>query len=176
MDFASLQSIILSGLILGALYALMSTGLSLVWGTVRLFNFAHGSLVMFGAYLAWSICDKRALGWGLWPGIAISLVTMFALGILFYILLAKPFLKRSNAVILVLITTLATSSFLENLAQWIWGPRMKRLPPMVTGRIEIFDVFVNAQELFLIFLAPILLISLWLFLKKNKDGIGHQVC
>jgi len=172
VDIAELQSIIMSGLVLGALYALMSTGLSLVWGTVRLFNFAHGSLVMFGAYLAWTVCDRRALGWGLWPAIIISLAAMFVIGIIFDLLLAKPFLKRANAVILVLITTLSASSFLENFAQWVWGPRMKRLPPMARGRIEFLHGYITAQELILIILAPLLLFSLWVFLRKTKLGLA----
>lgn len=172
MDFAGFQSIVLSGLVLGSLYALMSTGLSLVWGTLRLFNFAHGSLVMFGAYIAWTICDNRGLGWGLWPAIGLSMVIMFIIGALLELVLARPFLKRPNAVILVLITTLSASSFLDNLAQLLWGPRMKRLPPMASGKVEILGWSINAQELVLVILAPVLLIALWSFLKTTRLGLA----
>lgn len=172
MDLAGFYSIILSGLVLGSLYALMSTGLSLIWGTLRLFNFAHGSLVMIGAYVAWSVADARGLGWGPLAGLAVALVVMFLVGVIIELLLARPFIKRKNAVIIVLMTTLAASSFLDHFAQWMWGPRMKRLSPLVEGKVSLLGAAVSSQEFLIIVMAPLLLLGLWIFLKTTRTGMA----
>ena len=172
MDLIGLQSVILSGLVLGSLYALMSTGLSLVWGTVRMFNFAHGSLIMLGAYLAWTFGGSRGLNLGKWGGLALACAAMFLVGMIIERFLARPFVKRPNAVMMVLITTLAASSFLDNSAQLIWGPRMKRLPPLLKGDVNILGSAISAHELMIMILAPILLLALVLFLRHTRLGLA----
>jgi branched-chain amino acid transport system permease protein len=172
MDIAGLSSILVSGLVLGSLYALMATGLSLVWGTVRLFNFAHGSLVMIGAYIAWTVSDAKGLGLGPWAGLAAAVVVMFFVGVLIERLLARPFIKRENAVIIVLMTTLAASSFLDNSAQVLWGPRMKRLAPLVTGKVAFLGSAISMQELLVIIVAPLILLALGALLKKTRIGMA----
>jgi branched-chain amino acid transport system permease protein len=167
-----LNSIIVSGLVLGSLYALMSVGLSLIWGTLRLFNFAHGSLLMFGAYVAWTVADRHGLGLGPWAGLAAAIIIMFLGGVLVERVLARPFLQRKNSVIIVLMTTLAASIFLDNAAQVIWGPRMKRLPPLVGGTVSLFGSTISSQEMLIIVLAPLTLVALWLFLKKTRTGLA----
>ena len=172
MELLDLQTILLSGLTLGSMYALMATGLSLVWGTLRVFNFAHGSLMMFGAYLAWTVCHNRGLGWGLSAGIVAALVGLFALGIIIYRILDRPFMDRLNLVLIVVITTLAGSIFLDNSAHLVWGPRMKRLPRLIKGEIEVLGTSISAQEALVILLAPAVMILLALFIKRTKLGMA----
>lgn len=168
MELTNIQAIILSALVLGSLYALMATGLSIVWGTVRMFNFAHGSLMMVGAYVAWTVNNKA----GLLTSITLSIVFLFGFGMLLEHVLVKPFIARRNAVLLVIITTLAGSLFLENLAQIIWGPRMKRLPRMLEGKVSLLGSSISATDMIIILLAPLLLVLLWLFLKRSKVGLA----
>ena len=59
-----MSAIIVSGLVLGSIYALVAAGLSLVWGALGVFNFAHGVLIMIGAYVAWTVASPDALGRG----------------------------------------------------------------------------------------------------------------
>ena len=172
MDFTILQTIILSGLVLGSLYALMSTGLSLIWGTVRMFNFAHGSLVMLGAYVAWSIGNDRGLGLGKWAGALLGCAALFGVGMLAERLLVRSFIDKRNAVIMVLITTLAASSFIDNSALIIWGARMKRLATMWPGKIPMLGGVIQGNDLLAIILAPVMLILLWLFLKWTRMGMA----
>ena len=68
MSIETLAAILVSGAVAGSLYALMASGLSLVWGTLRMFNFAHGTLLMLGAYVAWYVSDSRGLDLGLHIG------------------------------------------------------------------------------------------------------------
>ena len=67
MTLEAIVAIVASGLVSGSLYALMASGLSLVWGTVRMFNFAHGAMVMIGAYSGWYISNRGGLAKVLQP-------------------------------------------------------------------------------------------------------------
>jgi branched-chain amino acid transport system permease protein len=167
-----LESIILSGLVLGSLYSLMAVGLSLIWGTLRLFNFSHGSLLMIGAFVAWTVADRKGLGLGPWAGLVAAIAIMFLVGVLVERVLARPFIKRNNAVIIVLMTTLAASSFLDNLAQVVWGGRLKRLSPLVPGNVPLLGTAISAQELLMIIIAPVILVALWLLLKRTRIGLA----
>ena len=60
-------SVIVAGLVSGSIYALIASGLSLVWGALGVFNFAHGVLLMMGAFAAWWVSDLPALGSGCLP-------------------------------------------------------------------------------------------------------------
>ena len=84
MTIETLAAILVSGLVAGSLYALMASGLSLVWGTLRMFNFAHGTLLMLGAYATWYVSDARGLDLGLRLGIPAALLLLAALGIVLY--------------------------------------------------------------------------------------------
>ena len=172
MELIDLKTILISGLSLGSMYALMATGLSIVWGTLRVFNFAHGSLMMLGAYIGWTVCHSRGLGWGNSAGIVAGIVILFAIGIAIYRVLVKPFMERINLVLIVVITTLAGSILFENSAHLLWGPRMKRFPRLVQGKLDVLGTSISAQDAIIILLAPILLVLLALFLKKTRLGMA----
>jgi len=154
--------IIISGVMMGTLYSMISIGLSLVYGTLRLYNFCHGSLMMIGAYTAWTLYQYFD---NIWICIILTLFIMFIFGIILEILIIEPFVDRKNVVLIAVITTLAGMIFLDNSANIIWGPRMKQLPQLISGSFVI-----SYQEIFIIVLAPVLLIMLGLFLKYNKVG------
>jgi branched-chain amino acid transport system permease protein len=170
MELVDLKTILLSGLILGSSYALMASGLAIVFGTLRVFNFAHGSLVMLGAYVAWWIYHGRGLGAGMIVGVPCSLIILFLVGILIYRLLVRPFLDQKNLPIIVVITTLGVSILLDNLAQIVWGARLKRLARMIEGKIELLGTNISAQEFLVICLAPAIVVLLAIFLKRTRMG------
>ncbi|MFN8591935.1 MAG: branched-chain amino acid ABC transporter permease [Thermomicrobiales bacterium] len=172
MTFETLVAIIVSGTVAGSLYALMASGLSLVWGTLRMFNFAHGTLLMLGAYTAWYLSNGRALDLGLATGIPGALIIIAMVGVLLYFLLVRPFLNRPGADLVVIITTLAGASFLQNGAQEVFGPRYKQLDRVVKGQIEIFNTAIGLQETLIIVITPMILLLLAFFLKRTKLGLA----
>ncbi len=172
MGLANLQAILLTAIILGSLYALMSTGLSMVWGTLRMFNFAHGSLMTLGAYVAWTVTDRAGLGAGIAVGIPTAVVFMVGFGMLLERLLVAPFVKRQGAALVVIITTLAGSVFLDNAAHLIWSPRMKQLPPFVEGSVQLLGTMISAQELAVIIGAPVILLAVAWFLRRTRLGLA----
>jgi branched-chain amino acid transport system permease protein len=165
-------SVIVAGLVSGSIYALIASGLSLVWGALGVFNFAHGVLLMMGAFAAWWVSDPAGLGLGLFAGIAASLIFMLAAGSILYALLVRPWIGTPAAELTVIMTTIAGAMFLENLALYTFGGRLKALDQIVTGTVTIAGTAMHAQNLLVIILAPVLLCSLALFLKLSKHGLA----
>lgn len=172
IDAEALVAILASGLVSGSLYALMSSGLSLVWGTLRMFNFTHGTLVMLGAYAAWYVSDRAGLRAGLALGIPAAFIFCAVAGLVIYFFLVKPFVGRPGADLVVIITTIAGASFLQNGVQVVFGPRYKQLDRILTGKIQILNTAIGMQEVLIIVLTPIVLLLLNLYLKRSKLGLA----
>lgn len=163
-----LISTFFSGIVLGALYALMASGLSLVWTTLGVFNFAHGALMMIGAFIAWTVSEALGLGviMGLISGIAVAAI----LGVIIEYLLVRPFYNRPNMLLITVMTTLAAMIILEKGAQMIWGARLKQLPRLIEGDVSLFGVVISAHEALIIVIAPVILVALWLFATRTATG------
>jgi branched-chain amino acid transport system permease protein len=165
-------AVIVAGLVSGSIYALIASGLSLVWGALGVFNFAHGALLMVGAFAAWWISDPAGLGLGLFAGIAGSMIFMIAAGAVLYLLLVRPWIGTPAVELTVIMTTVAGAMFLENIALYTFGARLKALDQVVTGTVQMFGTAMQAQNLLVIILAPVLLGALALFLKFSKHGLA----
>ena len=112
--------ILTSTLVLGGLYLLMAAGLTLIWSNLRVFNFGHGALLMFGAYLTWTVLDATGLP------LVVSLIGAYHLMALIgavSFLLVSPFIRRPNGDMLVMVATLAATMLLQSAAQLIWVRR-----------------------------------------------------
>ena len=165
-------SIIVSALVSGSLYALVASGLSLVWGALGVFNFSHGVLLMLGAYVTWLVSSPAALGAGLPAGITAAVVFMLLAGALTYFLLVKPWIGKPEAGLSVIMTTIAGAIFLENLVLELFGGRYKEIDQVIPGVVPIAGAVIQSQELLAMLLAPVLLGGLALFLRKNKTGLA----
>jgi branched-chain amino acid transport system permease protein len=165
-------AVIVSGLVSGALYALVASGLSLVWGALGVFNFAHGVLLMAGAYVAWWVSSPEGLGFGLPVAIVVTLAFLVAAGALLFFLLVKPWVGKPNAELAVIMTTIAGSIFIQNLVLEVFGGRYKTIDQVVNGTIRIAGVVIEAQNLLCIVLAPVLLVGMWLLLTRTRTGLA----
>jgi branched-chain amino acid transport system permease protein len=165
-------AIIVSGLVSGALYALVASGLSLVWGSLGVFNFAHGVLLMAGAYVAWWISSPDGLGLGLPAGIVAALLFLVAAGVVLYFLLVRPWVGKPNAELAVIMTTIAGSIFMQTLVLEVFGGRFKTIDQVVTGTVSIAGTTIQAQNVLCIIAAPLLLIGMWAFLTRSRTGLA----
>jgi len=161
--------ILFGGLFQGSLYAMMAVGLALVWTTIGVFNFSHGVLMMLGAYVAWQLGE-----WGLPPVAAFPLaVTLMAgVGWLLQATVVRPLIGRANLVLVVVITTLAAGSLIENGVLVAWGPRSKQVPPLLEGNVLIGGIGVSMHQIAIIVITPIILGALWLFLNRTRLGLA----
>jgi branched-chain amino acid transport system permease protein len=170
MTIDTLAGILVSAVVLGSLYALMASGLSLVWGSLRMYNFSYGTLIMAGAYVAWAVSNHNALNAGLVPGIVVSLIAVAGLGLLEYLVLVRPFVGRRNADLTVIITTIAAATIIQNLAVVIWGPRFKQLDPLAEGSITFLGTGIAYHQALIVLIGPSLLLAFAFFLKRSRLG------
>ena len=170
MDAATLFLVLKGGIVLGALYALMATGLSLVWTTLGIFNFAHGAFIALGAYIAWQFSSADAWNLPLLPAFLLTSAVMFCVGALMHFLLVKPFERRADVVLISVITTLAASAILENGLQLIWGSRSKQIPSLGQGEVSLGDISLATSEIILLVLVLAILLGIGLFLRYARPG------
>ena len=173
MNIYQIIEIIIRGIVLGSIYAAISTGLSLCWGTIRIFNFAQGTFLMMGAYLAWYFgVSLNMYQFGYLLVIIIVCSVMFGFGWVLEKVLVEPALGRGNVVILAIMTTLSASIFLQNSVLLIFGPRSKQLPKTIEGVANFGGNIIEYHELMIIVLVPFILLGFWFFLQKTKIGMA----
>lgn len=172
MTAETISAVFVSGIVLASVYALMASGLSLVWTTLGIFNFAHGALMTLAAYIAWTVSDAAGLGLWLGAGIAIAIAAVVGVGILMERVVVRPFYDHRDILLITVMTTLAMMIFIEKGSQLLWGARLKQLRPMVPGQVNFLGTTISAQEALIIVVAPVILALLWLLLRKSRIGRG----
>lgn len=158
--------LLVGGLLLGGLYALMACGLNLIFGVMRVINFAHGELLAIGALSTVSLVAGYAFPF--WA--ALILVPLFTAGI--GLLMHRLVLQRlANApMIMTLLATYAISTILVNGAILTWGGGYKGLPGVLAGSLNLFGVNISVSRLvaFLVALGTSLVV--WWVLEKTRFG------
>jgi branched-chain amino acid transport system permease protein len=165
-----LGTLLVGGLVLGSVYALMASGLSLVWSTLGIFNFAHGALMTLGAYVAWTL--SVGVGLPAWAALALAVPAMALAGAAVEWLVVRPFYGKRQMMLITVMTTLAATVFIGKGIQLIWGARLKQVPPVAPGQVTILGATISAQELLIILVAPAILGALWAFLRFSATGRG----
>ena len=121
---------LVNGLSMGSVYAIIALGYTMVYGIAKMLNFAHGDVIMVGAYV--SFCATSYLGLPGWASVILSCVVCTVLGVLIEGLAYKPL--RQAGPLAVLITAIGVSYFLQNAAQLLWGATPKNFTSLVTSR------------------------------------------
>jgi branched-chain amino acid transport system permease protein len=172
MTWDALSTVFVSGIVLASVYAMIASGLSLVWTTLGIFNFAHGALMTLAAYLAWTVSDAAGLGLGMGAGIAVGVAGIVGAGILIERLIVRPFYDNRDMLLITVMTTMAAMIFIEKGTQLLWGARLKQLAPVIPGQVKILGTTISAQEGLIIAIAPVLLGLLFVFLRNSRIGRG----
>ena len=162
-------SYLLNGISLGSVYAIIALGYSMVYGIAKMLNFAHGDVIMIGAYM--SFCATQY--WNLPPVVSIllAMAVCTALGITIERFAYKPLRKATS--LAVLITAIGMSWLLQNTALLIWGANPKSFPSIVNiNAISLFggQLRVTGETIITIAANIIIMISLTLFTNKTKMG------
>lgn len=156
-----------NGIITGATYALIAIGLTLIFGMMRVVNFAHGEFYMLGAYVAMSAASTFGLGYFL--GIPVAIVAVAILGLVFERLFLKPL--RNADILTTALVTIGLSIFLQNTALVIWGPKPGQIvDPFDGGTLMLGDVAVTKIRLFALLIALAAMVALGLVIKYSKFG------
>ncbi len=170
MDFLSY---LINGLGLGSVYAIIALGYTMVYGIAKMLNFAHGDVIMIGAYVAFfAISD---MGLPLLPAILLSVAVCTVLGVLLERLAYKPL--RSASALSVLITAIGVSYFLQNAAQLLWSSSTKVFPSVIAnGGISTGGLTVSWLTLITIGVCILVMICLSLFINRTKTGRAMRAC
>lgn len=159
---------LISGLVSGASYALMGSGLSLIWGTLKMLNFAHGEFYMMGGFALFVLFVS--LGFPPIISIFSSLLIVFCICVLLEKILIQPLLDKPNWDISPIIVTLGISIFFQNMALRIWGERFQNVPYFNSQILEIAGVRVSAQRIIILVVAISVIAIFMFFLKKTRIG------
>ena len=179
MDFSSLLLGLLDnlvrGLSLGSVYAIIALGYTMVYGIAKMLNFAHGDVIMVGAY----ICFFATSTYGLPPvvGILLSMAVCTVLGIVIERLAYKPL--RQAPSLAVLITAIGVSYFLQNAAQLLWTSSPKVFSSVVPkGDVSFFggQLSVTYLTIVTIVVCVVIMLVLTFFTNKTKMGKAMRAC
>ena len=164
---------LISGISLGSIYAIIALGYTMVYGIAKMLNFAHGDVIMVGAY----ICFFATMRFGMHPlvGVLLSMVVCTMLGIIIERLAYKPL--RQAPALAVLITAIGMSYFLQNAAQLLWTSSPKVFQSVVgkingqTG-ISLFDgaLSISYVTIVTILVCIVIMVALVTFVNKTKTG------
>ncbi|MEZ5935746.1 MAG: ABC transporter permease [Alphaproteobacteria bacterium] len=157
---------LLNGLVIGNVYALIAIGFSLIFGVANLINFAQGSLLMVGAFVAYSAV---AAGLPLWLAIPVSIAVTTALGMAIERVALRPL--EQAPWIAPLLATLALTFILDQAAEIIWSPEAHAFPSPLAAYAWVFGVaFVTGVDLAILAISLLVMLGLWLFLTRSWTG------
>ena len=160
---------LINGISLGSVYAIIALGYTMVYGIAKMLNFAHGDVIMIGAYV--SYCMTTYMGLNPLLSVLIAMVVCTALGILIEGLAYKP-LRKAPA-LAVLITAIGVSYFLQNSALLIWGSAPKNFSSIVSfDSISLAGgkLIITSESIVTVAACIVIMIALTLFIKKSKMG------
>lgn len=166
----------LAGLASASSLFLVASGLTVIFGVSRIVNFAHGSLYMLGALLAWTFVSHGPLAelggfWGFWGGVLLAALCVGALGAALEMTVLRRIYHAPE--LFQLLATFALVLIVQDVALLLWGADDKFGPraPLLRGAVEIFGLRFPRYELFLIAVGPVVLGLLWLLFHRTRFGI-----
>lgn len=165
-------SYLIGGLGLGSVYAIIALGYSMVYGIAKMLNFAHGDVIMVGAFIAYFALSSFGL-----PTIValiLSVVACTVLGIVVEKLAYKPL--RGASSLSVLITAIGVSYFLQNAAMLMWGTDTKIFPTILEGTLTIGELSIPYLTLLTILSCIVIMVVLTMFINKTKTGRAMRAC
>ena len=158
---------LINGLAVGSIYALIALGYTMVYGIIKLINFAHGEIYMLGAYFGFYAISVLKLS--LLPAILLSMGAAALVGVLLERIAYRPL--RSSPRISVLITAIGASLLFQSTAQLVFGASFKPFPQaMPFRRIQLGKVFITNRQLLIFGVAVLLMVLLHLLVNYTKFG------
>jgi len=160
------MTVFLDGLSLGAMYAMIALGYTMVYGIAKMLNFAHGDVIMVGAYTIFTtltyIINNPIVS------VALAIIICIILGVVIEKLAYKPL--RSASPLAVLITAIGVSYLLQGTAQLIFGSKQESVNITITGNVNIGSYQISRATVYTIIISTIIMVLLTLFIKKTRIG------
>jgi branched-subunit amino acid ABC-type transport system permease component len=164
MDQILIQT--LHGLVNGMVLAMVASGLTLIFGIMDIVNFAHGDLLMLGAFVGASVLGVTG---NYWLALLVAAVVIAVLGAALQVTTLRPLIGRDP--LTTILATFGVSLVIQKYALWQWGPSVRRISEPVPGDFTLFHLQYPWYRLATAALAGLIITALWLFLKYGKYGI-----
>lgn len=158
----------LNGLTLGTIYALGAVGLTLVYGILRLVNFAHGDFLTFGAYMAYLV--NVTWDMPLVAGIAFAMATTALLGLLFERTMWRPMRAKGAGFLQLILMSIGLAFLIRSGIQWFWGTEIRTLDVNVTDSVTFLDLRIGQTELMVVLLGIAVLVAVGLMVRFSLLG------
>lgn len=170
MTFSLFFQSLINGLNQGAIYALIALGYTMVYGIIRMINFAHGDFIMIGSYtLFYTIPLMVNAGMPAWLSVFLAIVICAGVGVIVEVVAYKP--VRKAGAMSALITALAMSLFLENLAMVLFGAKPHNVQKIFDlPSINVFGTALPLNVILTISIGVFIMAGLQIFIKKTKMG------
>ncbi|MDY6345052.1 MAG: branched-chain amino acid ABC transporter permease [Sphaerochaetaceae bacterium] len=177
MSFAEFFQHFINGVTLGGTYALIALGYTMVYGILGFINFAHGDILMVGAYIGLFTFNalRGSQDFGLWPTVAffiamvVSMVFCACLGMLTERIAYKPLRKATR--LAPLLSAIGVSFILSNTAAWLWGTQSRRFPkPFEDQAISFGGVSVTPHQILILVVTVIMMVAMQLYVTKTRMG------
>jgi branched-chain amino acid transport system permease protein len=172
VSLASLFAQLLNGLAGASALFLVAAGLTLIFGVTRVVNFAHGSLYMLGAYVAYSLAAALGRGpLGFWVAVLVAALAVALIGAAIEVLVLKRIYAAPE--LLQLAATFGVVLIVRDLALALWGPEDLLGPraPGLRGALVVFGRSIPTYDLFLLAVGPIVLLALWWIVERTRFGV-----
>ena len=160
--------IVVSGLTLGAMYAISTVGLSLVYGSLNMLNMAHGAILTMGGYAAFAVSQQ--LGWPPAFGLLGALAVGAGVGLLIFVSTTWPLLKSRNFETNVFIATIGVGAVMENLVLKLFGPYARPQPLNIPGGVKLGAVLVPYQNIAILGVAVAMMALVAMLLQRSRVG------
>ncbi len=167
---------LINGLTVGGIYALIALGYTMVYGVLKLINFAHGDLFTIGAYLGLTLLTSLSLADRVGPGLGILILVLMIMGLLAVVggilerIAYRPL--RESPRLSAVVSALGASIFLQNTVMLIYGARFQVYPQNILPQVSISFMGLNISmvRIMVLFFSLILMAALYLFIQKTKTG------
>jgi branched-chain amino acid transport system permease protein len=160
---------LINGLPMGAIYALIALGYSLIYTTSGVLNWSQGDMIMLGAYVGFTVMEF--LNFGFVPAFFIAMIVVGGIGYLVQRFILKPLRRRKAPATNVTIGTLGIAIIARNVSLFIWGPNAQSIKsPAGNKMFTVGPLNITGQDIVVIVVAVTLMLLLHFFLKKSKEG------
>jgi branched-chain amino acid transport system permease protein len=149
----------------GGVYAMLASGMTLIFGVAHIINLAHTAFYVVGAYFLWYFLSQ--LGLNPIASIAITVPAVTILGLLSYQFLINRVRQHPQAVLLI---TIALAIVFQEILLALFGSHLHTSPALIAGSTTIAGVIISNQRLLVLGVVAVVMVALWLFLSKTKMG------
>ena len=158
---------IINGLSLGSIYALIALGYTMVYGIIKLINFAHGEVFMMGAFVSFFVLAYLKVNF--YISMLIAMIFCALLGVIIEKIAYRPLRKSTR--VAALITAIGVSYLIQNLMVYFIGPEVRSFPsPIVGAPIQVFGIYIQLRQIFVFVISIGLMLILQFLINHTKMG------